>query len=73
MEARLGVSEVARFRERQELEYQAARLGLEGPAMVASHEMITARMEVGAQRILKLFQEGRQEEAVALMSSEEWC
>jgi hypothetical protein len=41
--------------------------------MVASHALITARMEVGAARILKLFQEGKPKEAVALMSTEAWC
>ena len=38
-------SDVARFREQYELEYQAAKQGLEGLAMVASHQFITKRME----------------------------
>ena len=38
-------SEIARFREQYELEYQAARRGLEGVAMVGSHQFITKRME----------------------------
>jgi hypothetical protein len=66
-------SDVARFRQEQALQEEAARQGLYGLAVVASHEAITARMEIGAARILTLFQEGRQEEAVALMSTEAWC
>jgi hypothetical protein len=65
-------SEITRFRERQALEEQAARRGLYGVAMVASHEMINARMRIGAERILKLFEEGKPEEAVALMSLPDW-
>jgi hypothetical protein len=69
----MAQSEVAIFREQQALQEEAARLGLEGLAMVARHEAITARMQIGAERILTLFQEGRQEEAVALMSTDAWC
>jgi hypothetical protein len=68
----MAESEVAQFREQQALQEEAARQGLYGLAVVASHELITARMEIGAQRILTLFQEGKQEEAVALMSTESW-
>ena len=66
-------SEVARFKQEQALQEQAAQQGLYGLAIVASHEAITARMEQGAQRILQLFQEGKPEEAVALMSTVQWC
>ena len=66
-------SEVARFREQQSSEEYAAQQGLSGLAIVASHASITARMEMGAEKILHLFQEGKQEEAVALMSTEGWC
>ena len=66
-------SEVARFREQQSSEEHAAQQGLSGRAIVASHASITARMERGAEKILHLFQEGKQEEAVALMSTEGWC
>lgn len=66
-------SEVAKFRQEQALQEEAARQGLYGLAIVASHETITARMVIGAERILKLFQEGKQEEAVTLMSTTEWC
>ena len=66
-------SEVAQFKQQQTLQEQAAQQGLYGSALVASHTAITARMEVGAERILKLFQEGKHEEAVRLMSTETWC
>ena len=44
-------SDIARLRRRIALEEDAARLGLTGLAIVASHEIITARMERGAERI----------------------
>jgi hypothetical protein len=69
----MAESEVAQFREQQALEEEAARQGLYGLAMVASHASITARMQIGAERILRLFQEGKTEEAVELMSTVEWC
>jgi hypothetical protein len=65
-------SEVAAFREQQALQEQAARQGLYGLAMVASHEAITARMERGAQRIVRLFEEGKPQEAIALMETRTW-
>jgi hypothetical protein len=67
-----GKSEVALFRERQALEEQAARLALNGYAEVARHERITARMELGGQRILRLIDEGKHEEAMALMNTNHW-
>lgn len=69
----MAESEVAAFRRQQALQEEAAELGLRGLAIVASHESITARLEIGAERILKLFQEGKQEEAIVLMSTPDWC
>ena len=66
------ISEVAYFRQRQASEEEAARQGLYGLAVVASHEIITARMELGAERILRLITEGKHDEAVALMNTETW-
>lgn len=65
-------SEVAAFRERQALEEEAVRLAMYGFAMTASHQMITARMQVGAERILSLINAGKDEEAQALMNTEYW-
>jgi hypothetical protein len=65
-------SEVAAFRERQALEEEAARFGMYGFASSASHQMITARMQLGAERILSLINEGKHEEAQALMNTEYW-
>lgn len=65
-------SEVAAFRERQALEEEAMRLGMYGFAMTASHQMITARMQLGAEHILSLINEGKHEEAQALMNTEYW-
>ncbi|TMC24210.1 MAG: hypothetical protein E6J34_00890 [Chloroflexi bacterium] len=60
------ISEIARFREQQQLEEEAAQLALYGPAAVASHETIIKRMEQDMAPVLKLFEEGRDEEALAL-------
>ena len=65
-------SEVAQLMRQIDLEYQAAQRGLYGFAVVASHELITARMERGAERILRLITEGKHDEAVALMNTETW-
>ena len=65
-------SEIACLLQRIELEEEAARRGLYGFAVVASHELITARMEPGAERILRLITEGKHDEAVALMNTESW-
>lgn len=59
-------SEIARFREQQQLEEESGQLGLNGPAAVASHETISARMCRGADVLNKLFEEGRDEEAYDL-------
>ena len=65
-------SEVAQFRERQAQEEQASRLGLYGPAIVANHNSITARLQLGAERITRLMQEGKMQEAVQLMDQPDW-
>ena len=62
----MSQSEVARFRQQQAAEEEAARLGFSGLATVASHESIIARMEQGGEYLLQLFKEGRSEEAYAL-------
>jgi hypothetical protein len=67
------MSEVARFRQEQALQEEAGKQGLHGLAMVASHKLINARMQIGAQRILQLIQEGKHEEAQALFSTPDWC
>ncbi len=66
------LSEVAQFREEQALRDQSAHWGLYGPAVVANHASVTARMQQGAERILGLFREGKHEEAEALMSTDSW-
>ena len=66
------LSEVARFRQHQALEYEAAQRGLHGLARVASHESITARMDMGAERLLQLIEAGKHEEALAIMDLPMW-
>jgi hypothetical protein len=65
-------SEIAYFREQQALQEEAAQRGLAGFAAVASHALITARMERGAERILRLIREGKHKEAQALMATDMW-
>jgi hypothetical protein len=65
-------SEIARFREQQALEEAAARLALSGFAITARHDIITARMQRGGERILQLIAQGKHEEAQALMNSNNW-
>jgi hypothetical protein len=65
-------SEVAAFREQQALQEQATHQGLYGLAAVASHAAITARMQRGAQRIVRLFEEGKSQEVIALMETRAW-
>jgi hypothetical protein len=66
-------SEIARFRQAQALEEQAAQQGLYGFAAVADHRSITARMERGAERLLALFAEGKHEEAIRLWETTAWA
>ena len=67
-------SEIARFREQQALEDQAAWLGLHGLAWgTARHDFIIKRMEQGAERMLRLIEEGKHEEAHVLVESGAWC
>ena len=67
------MSEVARFRQNQALQEQAAQHALTGLASVATHSSITARMERGAERLLALFAEGKHEEAIRLWETTTWA
>jgi hypothetical protein len=66
-------SEIARFRQEQALQEQAAQQGLYGFAAVANHSSITARMERGAEHLLALFAEGKHEEAIRLWETTDWA
>jgi len=62
-------SEIAQFRERQQLEEESALLALFGPAAVANHAAINARIKQGNDEVAQLFLEGRDDEAYALWES----
>jgi hypothetical protein len=63
-------SEIARLRERWALEEQtAAHSGL---AITARHDFIIARAQRGAEHILRLIEEGKENEALALMNTPDW-
>ena len=64
------MSEVADFRKQEALSEEAALLGLSGFAISATHASIAARMERGAERILRLIEAGRHEDAQALLNAE---
>ncbi len=65
-------SEVAQLLQKIDEEREAARQGLYGYAQVATHESITARAERGAERILRLGDEGKHDEAKRLMDTPGW-
>lgn len=65
-------SEVARFRQQQALQEQAAQQGLSGVAAVASHAAIMTRMRPAAEHIARLLDEGKHEEALVLMNRPMW-
>jgi hypothetical protein len=66
-------SEIARFRQEQAMQEQAARQGLQGFATVAPHKIITSRMEQDAPYLLQLLQDGKIEQcdqAISQMTTE---
>ncbi len=68
----MAESEVAVFRKQQILQEQAAQRGLHGYAQVSRHDIITARLERGAEDILRLLEQGRHEEAYQLWNMPAW-
>lgn len=61
------MSEVARLMQQIEIECQAAKQGLEGLAIVASHDSINARMEKLWDYRQELAQEVGEQEATKIM------
>lgn len=61
------MSEVARLMQQIEIECQAAKQGLEGLAIVASHDSINARMEKLWNYRQELAQEVGEQEATKIM------
>ena len=66
------VSEVAYFRQQQALREEAAQRGLSGYAITATHESIKARMQRSGERVLRLIEEGKHEEAQAILNTDNW-
>jgi len=67
-----GNSEVARVLHQIDLEQEAADRALHGFAITARHDFINARMQRYGERILRLIDEGKHEEALVLMNSDDW-
>jgi hypothetical protein len=65
-------SEVARAMRQIDLELEAAGRGMYGFASTARHDFINARMQHSGERILHLIEEGKHEEAQALMNTDNW-
>ena len=72
MEETAGKSEVAHLMRQIDLELEAAERGLYGIAITARHAFINARMQTGGERILRLIEDGKHEEAQALMNTANW-
>ena len=67
-----GKSEVARSIGQIDLELEAAGRALHGFAITARHDFINARMQRQGEYLLRLIDEGRHEEAQALMNTDDW-
>jgi hypothetical protein len=65
-------SEITRMRQQIDQEHEAAIHGLLGPAVVASHTCVEARLTRGANRILDLFEQQQFSEALHLMEHASW-
>ena len=72
MDERENKSEVASMMRQIDLELEAAQRAMYGSAITARHDFITARMQRGGERILHLIEEGKHEEAQALMNADNW-
>ena len=67
-----GKSEVARAMRQIDLELEAADRALHGYAITARHDFINARMQRSGEYLLQLIDQGRHEEAQALMNRDDW-
>lgn len=67
------MSDVARWIRQIDLERESTQNALFGLACgVSRHDFIEARATRGADRILRLMEEGRREEAIELMHTPDW-
>lgn len=65
-------SEMARLIRQIDLEREAAERGMYGFASTARHDFINARMQRNGERILQLIDEGKHEEAQAVLNADNW-
>ena len=68
----MATSQVAQFRASQSFQEQSSRMGQQGYALTTRHDVIVARAQQGADRILQLLEEGKQEQAHALWNTPTW-
>jgi len=67
-----NLSEVARIREQIAAEYDAARRGLEGSAIISRHEFIAARMDNVGRSYNELAQLLGEQEAIRVVAETIW-
>ena len=67
-----GKSEVAHAIRQIDLERGAAERALHGFAITARHDFINARVQCQGEYLLRLIDEGRHQEALALMNTDDW-
>ena len=72
MDEARGKSEVARVLRQIDLEVEAAGRASHGFAITARHDFINARIQRQGEYLLRLIDEGRHEEALALMNTDDW-
>ena len=65
-------SDIARFRQQHALQEQAMQYLQSGLAITTRHAFITARAQRGAERIIRLLEAGKEEEAIVLMNHPTW-
>ena len=67
-----NTTNIIRLRESIKQEIEASLNGLCGLAVVGRHAFLNARATRGAERILRLVEEGRRAEALRLMDLDDW-
>jgi hypothetical protein len=66
------MSEIARIRQQIAAEYDAACRGLEGPAIIARHEFIAARMDTMGRSYNELTELLGEQEAIRVVAETIW-
>lgn len=68
-----GHSEITQVRQEISLQEKASERGLNGYAIVSTHDSIVARMANAASSLLELTKQGKHEEVVKILDTGNWC